>query len=150
MDPVKVSVFDKKAHKVTVARNDSGDYVASDEPIDVAVTASLRTSQYPERATLYTSLYHAALSQKIPTEMITRLLRTHSYDADFKRKVRAGDSFEVFFDLKKGEDGRDSKPGELLYTSLTSGGDVRSFYRFRTPDGIVDYYDEQGNSAKSS
>ena len=38
--------------------------------------------------------------------------------------------------------------GELLYTSMTVDGHSRSFYRFRTPDGIVDYYDEQGNSAK--
>ena len=31
---------------------------------------------------------------------------------------------------------------------MTVDGHTRSFYRFRTPDGIVDYYDEQGNSAK--
>ena len=38
--------------------------------------------------------------------------------------------------------------GEVLYTSMTVDGQTRSFYRFRTPDGLVDYYDDQGNSAK--
>ena len=33
--------------------------------------------------------------------------------------------------------------------SLTVGGETKSFYRFQTPDdGIVDYYDETGKSAK--
>jgi murein DD-endopeptidase MepM/ murein hydrolase activator NlpD len=31
---------------------------------------------------------------------------------------------------------------------MTINGDTRKFYRFRTPDDVVDYYDEQGNSAK--
>ncbi len=45
-----------------------------------------------------------------------------------------------------GSDGEEM--GELLYTSMTVGGEMRKFYRFRTPDDAVDYYDEQGNSAK--
>ena len=95
------------------------------------------------RATLYTSFYHAALQQHIPVNTIDKLLRVHSYDVDFKQKVKPGDTFDVFFD-----GGADDEAGELLYTSMTIDGDKRSFYRFRTPDGIVDYYDEQGNSAK--
>ena len=37
----------------------------------------------------------------------------------------------------------------MLYASLTLGGVTKRFYRFRTADdGIVDYYDEEGKSAK--
>ena len=53
----------------------------------------------------------------------------------------------MFFDGPDDGKGRDDI-GELLYTAMTVDGLTRSFYRFRTPDGIVDYYDEQGNSAK--
>ena len=74
---------------------------------------------------------------------ILKLLRVHSYDVDFKQKVKAGDTFEMFFD-----GGSDDEVGELLYTSMTIDGKQRKFYRFRTPDDVVDYYDEQGNSAK--
>ena len=36
-----------------------------------------------------------------------------------------------------------------MFASLTNGGETKKFYRFQTPDdGIVDYYDETGKSAK--
>ena len=38
---------------------------------------------------------------------------------------------------------------EILYASLTIGGVAKRLYRYRTPDdSIVDYYDEEGRSAK--
>ena len=43
---------------------------------------------------------------------------------------------------------RKQVPNQLLYTSITVNGHKRSFYRFRTPDGKIDYYDRNGNSAK--
>ena len=139
MEPVKVSVFLKGDHIATVARNRRGDYVASAQ----AIGSDVKTPQTQTRATLYTSFYHAALEQHIPAETILKLLRVHSYDVDFKQKVKAGDSVEMFFD-----GGADDEAGELLYTSMTIDGQQREFFRFRTPDDVVDYYDEQGNSAK--
>lgn len=139
LEPVKVSVYEKDEHVATVARNRAGDYVASTEPIG----NDAKATQASTRATLYQSFYHAALQQRLKDEMILKLLRVHSYDVDFKQKVKPGDSFEMFFD-----GGNDDEPGELLYTSMTVDGQTRKFYRFRTPDDVVDYYDEQGNSAK--
>jgi murein DD-endopeptidase MepM/ murein hydrolase activator NlpD len=38
---------------------------------------------------------------------------------------------------------------DVLFTSLTVGGETKKFYRFQsTDDGLVDYYDEAGKSAK--
>ena len=31
---------------------------------------------------------------------------------------------------------------------MTSGGETHRFWRFRSPDGVVDYYDEFGNTSK--
>ncbi|HWT30019.1 MAG TPA: peptidoglycan DD-metalloendopeptidase family protein, partial [Propylenella sp.] len=139
MEPVKVAIFEKDDHLATVVRNAQGEYVASTEPIG----NDAQSQQASTRATLYTSFYHAALEQRIPSETILKLLRVHSYDVDFKQKVRPGDTFEMFFDS-----GNDEQVGELLYTAMTIGGKTHKFYRFRTPDDVVDYYDEQGNSAK--
>jgi murein DD-endopeptidase MepM/ murein hydrolase activator NlpD len=139
MEPIKVSIFDKDSHVATVVRNAQGEYVASTEPIG----NDAQSTQASARTTLYHSFYHAALEQRILPETIVKLLRVHSYDVDFKQKVRPGDTFEMFFD-----GGNDEEVGELLYTSMTIGGQTRKFYRFRTPDDVVDYYDEQGNSAK--
>ncbi|MET0841848.1 MAG: M23 family metallopeptidase [Methyloceanibacter sp.] len=140
MEPAKVSIFAKGTHLATAARNRQAVFVASTEPIG---DDAAKLQQASARATLYTSFYHAALEQKIPDETILKLLRVHSYDVDFKQKAKSGDSFDLFFDS-----GNEGELGELLYTSMTINGETRKFYRFRTPDDVVDYYDEQGNSAK--
>ena len=38
---------------------------------------------------------------------------------------------------------------DVLFATLTVGGETKKFYRFQSPDdGVVDYYDETGKSAK--
>lgn len=139
MEPVKVSIYAHGGdHLATVTRNRQGDFVATTEGNEI------KNQQASTKATLYTSFYHAALEQHIPQATIEKLLRVNSYDVDFKQKVKPGDTFEVFFDSGANDDDL----GELLYTSMTIDGVQRKFYRFRTPDDVVDYYDEDGNSAK--
>ena len=48
----------------------------------------------------------------------------------------------------KDDQSTDGPPGELLYTAIASGGATYKFYRFRSSDGVVDYYDEDGNNSK--
>ena len=148
MEPMKISVFAKgDVHLATVARNKNGDFAATDQSVSMVEVDEISKLKGPQHATLYTSFYHAALSQHLTVDTILKLLRVHSYDVDFKQKTKPGDSFEVFLDIPEGEDDRDGA-GEVLYTSMTVDGATRDFFRFRTPDGQVDYYDEQGNSAK--
>jgi murein DD-endopeptidase MepM/ murein hydrolase activator NlpD len=85
--------------------------------------------------------------QSVPSETITQILKTHAYETDFRRRLRSGDTCEMFFDLKD-EGGTEGPPGELLYTSITTGGETTRYYRYRTPDGKIDYYDAAGNNAK--
>lgn len=150
MEPVRFSIYDEgHAHKVTVTRNSSGEFVASATPMDdeQLVRLAMTDSGAPQTSSLYASLYHASLIESVPTETIQQILRVHAYETDFRRRLRAGDTCEMFFDLKD-EGGTDGPPGELLYTSITTGGEMRRYYRFRTPDGQVDYYDAQGSNAK--
>ena len=148
MEPVKVSIFAKgDVHLASVAKARNGDFIATDQSVALTTADEIKKVQQPQHATLYTSFYHAAMSQHLPPETILKLLRVHSYDVDFKQRVRPGDSFEVFLDIPDGQDDRDGA-GEVLYTSMTVDGQTRDFYRFRTPDGLVDYYDDQGDSAK--
>ena len=67
---------------------------------------------------------------------------------DFKQRVKAGDSFELFYELVQDENGVE-RPGEaLLYAGVTVGGDTHGYYRFRTSDGGIDYYDDKGSNSK--
>ncbi|MFV2093676.1 MAG: M23 family metallopeptidase, partial [Hyphomicrobiales bacterium] len=77
---------------------------------------------------------------------ITRMMRTHSYDVDFQRQIKAGDPFEVFY---SGGGGFASKSrAKLLYSSLTTAGKKRDYYRFTTPDGVTDFYNPGGASSQ--
>ncbi len=150
MEPVRFSIYDDgHAHKVTVTRNNAGEFIASATPIDEELIARLAMSDgdQPQTSSLYASLYHASLLQSVPPETILQVLRVHAYGTDFRRRLRAGDSCELFFDLKD-ESGTDGPPGELLYTSITAGGETTRYYRFRTPDGAVDFYDAGGSNSK--
>ncbi len=149
LDPSRFSVYDDgHIHRVTVARNSAGEFTASETPpgVNIAARAAMAESDQPQSSSVYSSLYHATLTQNVPPESITQILRIHAYDTDFRRRIRAGDMVEFFFDMKD-EAAATGPPGELLYTSVTVGGETSKFWRFRTPEG-VDYYDEQGNNSK--
>jgi murein DD-endopeptidase MepM/ murein hydrolase activator NlpD len=97
---------------------------------------------------LYQSIYETALRNRIPRPIIEDLIRIYSYDVDFQRKVQPGDSFEVLYAGEDETPAADSR-NDVLFATLTVGGETKKFYRFQSPDdGLVDYYDETGKSAK--
>jgi len=150
MEPIRVSVFGEgHDHKVTVTRNAAGEFVASASPIDErALRAEVADDDQPQASSLYASLHYTAERQGIPADVIVQILKIHAYETDFRQRVRAGDGFEFFFDVKDDDRGIDGSLGELLATAVTSAGETHRFYRFRTPDGVVDYFDEQGNTSR--
>jgi murein DD-endopeptidase MepM/ murein hydrolase activator NlpD len=150
LEPVRFTVLGEgHDHKVTVSRNSAGEFVASGSPVDERIVrASLTSDDQPQSSSLYASLHYTAEQQGIPPEVILQILKIHAYETDFRQRVRAGDGFEFFFDVKEEERATDGNLGELLATSITASGDTHKFYRFRTPDGTVDYYDKQGNTSR--
>lgn len=143
IDVGKLSLFYHGAHVVTIARSADGTYSTNDKPLKPEGSDEETGG---ERASVYVSTYRAAKSQDLPNDFIMKFLKVHSYDVDFKQRVRSGDGFELFYDLVQDENGAE-KPGELLYAGVTIGGETHGYYRFRTSDG-VDYYDERGSNSK--
>ncbi len=144
IDVGKLSLFYQGAHVATVARSGDGAYAASDKPLKPEGNYE---ESVGERASVYVSTYRAAKSQELPDDFVTKFLKVHSYDVDFKQRVKGGDGFELFYELMQDENGVE-KPGELLYAAVTIGGETHGYYRFRTSDGGVDYYDEKGSNSK--
>lgn len=148
MEPAAFSIYDQgHAHKVTVKRTSSGEFTASDKPITSQSLLRLASKDQSANSTLYTSLYHASLLQSIDKDTIDQIIRIHAHETDFRRRLRSDDTWELFFDLKD-EAGRDGPPGELLYSSISSSDITSKYYRFKTRDGVVDYYDTSGNNAR--
>jgi murein DD-endopeptidase MepM/ murein hydrolase activator NlpD len=147
---VRFSIFDETgAHKATVSRNGTGEYVPSATRVEERVThVALTDSDRTRDSSLYASFYSLAAKQGVPADRITQILRVHAAGTNFFQRVRVGDGIELFFDLKGEDRGVDGEIGDLLATFITAGGETRKFYRFRTPDGVVDFYDADGSTAR--
>jgi murein DD-endopeptidase MepM/ murein hydrolase activator NlpD len=137
------------------ALSDVGKYVAVDVSSinTVTDTADAKSTDEDEDddgsgVRLYQSIYETALRNKVPMPVIDEMIRIYSYDVDFQRKVQPGDSFDVFY-AGEDEGSNATDKDEVLFAALTVGGETKKYYRFQTPDdGVVDYYDETGTSAK--
>lgn len=149
-EPSRVSIFDAAGNlKVTVGRSAGGDLVATASAPDVV--PSRRPPVEPDQpiaSTLYASLYHGALSQGISRDTIMQILRVHAYETDFRRRARGSDTVDLFFDLRDEGKAADNPPSDLLATAITVAGDTTRYYRFRTPDGLIDFYDENGHNSR--
>jgi murein DD-endopeptidase MepM/ murein hydrolase activator NlpD len=146
---VRLVVVGDSAVEAVVALSDTGKYVSVDVQHGGPEVADAGTDDDDEKDTgavrLYQSIYETALRNQVPRPVIDDLIRVYSYDVDFQRKAQPGDSFEVLF---SGDDEAD-KRSDVLFASLTVGGETKKFYRYQSPDdGVVDYYDETGKSAK--
>ncbi len=132
-----------------VALSDTGKYVA----VDVASINNVAQTGSEEEddgtgVRLYQSIYETALRNQVPRPVIDGLIRIYSYDVDFQRKVQPGDAFDVLYAGEEESAAGDNRT-DVLFATLTVGGETKKFYRFQTPDdNIVDYYDETGKSAK--
>ena len=154
LQPFRVIVANDTMVEAVAALSDLGQYVAVDVQSMNTVTETADNTKDDEDddgsgVRLYQSIYETAMRNKVPNPVIEEMIRIYSYDVDFQRKVQPGDSFDVFY---AGEDEGTSGSGdksEVQFASLTVGGETKKYYRFQTTDdGVVDYYDETGKSAK--
>jgi murein DD-endopeptidase MepM/ murein hydrolase activator NlpD len=152
MQPLRVIITGDSGIETAVALSDLGQYV----PVDISNIDTETTTEGGEDQSadsdddsagvpLYQSLYETALRNNVPNSVIEDLVRIYSYDVDFERKVQPGDSFDVLY----ADDETGQGHNEVRYAALTVGGETKKYYRFQTTDdGVSDYYDETGKSAK--
>ena len=151
LQPYRVVVANDSNIEAVSALSDLGKYVAVDVQSMNTVAEATDNSDDEDDGSgvrLYQSIYETALRNKVPASVIEDMVRIYSYDVDFQRKVQPGDSFDVFY---AGEDEgvTSTEKSEVLFASLTVGGETKKYYRFQTPDdAVIDYYDEGGKSAK--
>ncbi len=159
---VRVSLVSEGRVDLMVALNDRGAFVPvqivreDEEPKPRRAVRTARgsatendeddTENEGTGARLYDSLYETALRYEMPRPLIDEMVRIFAHDLDFQRRVNGGDNLEVIFTDE--DDGEGSRT-ELLFASLSVGGETRRVYRFHAPDdGIVDFFDEDGRSLK--
>jgi murein DD-endopeptidase MepM/ murein hydrolase activator NlpD len=149
MQPVRVIISGDSGVEAAVALSDRGTYVPVDiRNVDTADAEASDDDSGDDDGSgvrLYQSIYETALRNNVPPSVIEDIVRIYSYDVDFQRKVRAGDSFDVLYSDDENGDGHN----QVRFVSLTVGGETKRYYHYQTADdGTYDYYDETGKSAK--
>ena len=131
LQPVRVTLVGETAIEAVVALSDLGKYVAVDVQSAETQVAEADDDEEDDGTgmRLYQSIYETALRNQVPNSVIEELIRVYSYDVDFQRKARPGDSFEVLY---TGDEENNDGKADVMFASLTVGGEARKFYRFIT------------------
>jgi murein DD-endopeptidase MepM/ murein hydrolase activator NlpD len=150
---MRISVYNQTKHVLTIARDDHDQLVPGEAPeYNPEIDTAFDDTPPPVRTrgdlpTVYDGIYQTAFSYGMSAPMTKKLIRLLASDVDFQSRLNPSDRLEVFFSQPDGDD-QMSEDSEILYVAATFGGTTRNFYRFRMSDGGVDYFDEEGRSAK--
>jgi len=148
-DPAKPQILDEVVisaavdRKVVAERTTDGSFTADNQFADLKI-ATQRAS-----GTISDSLYLSARRAGMPDAVIVDAIRILSYDVDFQRDIRNGDSFEVFFERYHNDQGQPVKEGNVLYASMTLSGKKLDLYRHTPSDSKrAEYFHENGQTAR--
>ncbi len=125
-----------------ISRDEKGRYFAEKDKKEVQL------KKVAAKASIENSLYGSAAKAGIPASMVANMIRIYSYEIDFQRDIREGDTVEVLYETYETEDGDFARYGDVLYASLTVGGHKIPVYRFEGKNGEHGYYKENGKSLK--
>lgn len=147
--PYRLSIYfhDPKTkeirHAATAAMTDRGGYVIGLEPGAVEFPdEDIEAVEVTALPSLYRSIWETARKYDIDDETTSQIVAMFAYELDLTQKVRPGDGLKLLATKPATE-----QP-ELLYASLTTGGTTRELFRFRAPDGTVDFYSPDGETGK--
>jgi murein DD-endopeptidase MepM/ murein hydrolase activator NlpD len=128
---------------VSIARDASGAFSAN------AAQQTLQAQYHRAGATIDSSLYLAAMQAGIPAKVVVEMIHMFSYEVDFQRDIKPGDSFQVLYSYYYTPTGQAAKEGEISYATMKLGSRVVTLYRYQPKGDTVDYFDSKGQSAKS-
>lgn len=135
VDPVKTVIIERDAEKGFTSEIEKKDIVEK---------------TYAARATIQTSLFGSALKAGIPSQIVAKVIRAYSWDIDFQRDIRSGDTIEILYEAKETSDGHVVSYGDITYANLSVGGHPIPIYEFAMADGNVDFFKRDGRSIKKT
>lgn len=149
---VRTSVYDRTKHIVTIAINDRDQYVPGTEPEANPELASAFDDTTPvvvrgKLPNVYDGIYQAAYAYGLSKQATAQLIRMLASSVDFQSRLNPADRLDVLF-TQPDDQGAMTEGSELLYVSANFAGSVKSLYRFQMEDGAVDYFDDDGRSAR--
>lgn len=96
------------------------------------------------------SLYMSAKNAGMPIPVLMEVVKLYSFDVDFQREIRSGDSFEVMYQLQHTKSGDLVSSGPVIRSVLTLEGERLTLYRFEYEKGYFDYFDSDASSVRKA
>ena len=96
------------------------------------------------------SLYLAATNAGMPIPVLMEVVKLYSFDVDFQREIKRGDTFEVLYQLQHDKSGALVSSGPVLRSVLSLDGERLPLYRFEYEKGYFDYFDSDASSVKKA
>lgn len=142
--PYRTSIYGADdAHVATVALTDNRQYVLGQAPTPIEFpeedVEQINVNNLPS---IYRSIWETGRKYELADADIDRIVAMYAYDLDLTQKVNPGDAIEIL-QTDEGDGER-----QLLYVSLTLNGVAREFFRYQTEEGVIDFYDPDGETGK--
>lgn len=100
--------------------------------------------------TIFSTLVEAARSADMPYSVVDDFVDLFSNRVDFRKDLQSGDTFTVWFDERRLEDGRVLSTGNIKAASISLQGTMYAVVRDVAKDGTVRYFDEKGEMPTKS
>lgn len=131
---LRLSVAKDKRSQVEVIKNKDGYYQAK------LIEKELKQESECVTVPIKGSLHSDALKKKVPYAVIRQLIAAYSYDVDFQRDIKPGDSFTVYFERNVDPETGEEHISNLLYANLKIKGKNRPVYAFESENGVGFYF----------
>jgi murein DD-endopeptidase MepM/ murein hydrolase activator NlpD len=139
-----LKILDHHSHTIfTVYKNSKGKFTAQKSPF----ISTTHHNRYLLK--IHHNLYTDAIKSGIPLEIITQLLNIYSFDVDFQRDIKIGDTLEVVFTSLLFDQEGGLENGDIIYANLVVSGVPHAIYRFEYNDTAT-YFDKNGSSIQKS
>ncbi|MFP4284812.1 MAG: peptidoglycan DD-metalloendopeptidase family protein [Desulfovermiculus sp.] len=132
------------ARDVRIIRGSNGDFTCRE------IAQELKARPALAEARIESNLYQAALEAGLPIQVLMEIIKAYSYDVDFQRDIRSGDTIEVMYEEKVDESGQVLKTGSAQYACLQTRDKKLPIYRYQTSDGEDDFFNPQGKSVRKT
>jgi len=142
LDRISISVSPDRDVVVERSKGDSFRAREIERPLIRAV--------YRASGEIRSSFYDSALAAGLSMDILTQMVRMFSYDVDFQRSLRDGDTFEVLYERTENDRGDSVEQATVLFAALSVSGERLELFRYEPPSGSADYYDRAGQSAKKA
>lgn len=98
--------------------------------------------------TITDNLYLSAKREGLPDKVIIDLIRMMSFNVDFEREIRQGDTFQVYFERRYAPGFDDMENGRILHVDLGLKRRPVKATWFESENGDGGYFDENGESTR--